>query len=801
MMKKFVLIILLLCSAYLLSSQTIKVVNKNNFKPIENVAVFNLDHTKTILSNTNGEANLENFNKNDTLIFQHTSYIELIIPFESIYKYNYLIKLTEKSVNLSEIVVSASKWEQNKNEVPNRITTISAKEIAFNNPQTSADLLGNSNEVFIQKSQLGGGSPMIRGFAANSILLVVDGVRMNNAIYRSGNLQNIITLDPNIIESAEVIFGPGTIIYGSDALGGVMDFHTKNIKLSHNNKSKILANALTRYSTASNEKTGHFDINFGRKKWGFLSSVSYSDFDDLRMGTIHNDEFERKEYVTQINGLDSIVKNSNVNIQKFSGYSQINLMQKIRYRPSEKIDFIYSFFYSNTSDIPRYDRLIQYSDGYLKYAKWYYGPQKWMMHDLKIFINDTTKIFDNAQITLAFQDVEESRNDRKYRKSDLRIRTEKVNAYSVNFDFYKKIKKKSILFYGVEAVYNKVNSTGVKKNIETGEVSPTSSRYPDGGSTYTTFAGYISFKSNISEKITFSTGLRYSYVILHSKFIDKSFFDFPFNKIDINTGALNGSLGLVYRPSETWQFNINASSGFRAPNLDDVAKVFDSEPGNVVVPNENLKPEYAYNIDVGLIKNISDKTEIKATVFYTYLIDAMVRRDFLFNDSSYIWYDSVYSKVEAVVNTGKAYIYGGSVSCNSDISNHFTFRTNLTYTHGVDEEDIPLRHVAPLFGSTAIGYKTEKFRVELFAIYNGKISYKNLSFSERNKAYLYAKDADGNPYSPSWWTMNIKASVKLNPVIELDAGIENLLNYRYRPYSSGICAPGRNFIIAIRGSF
>jgi hemoglobin/transferrin/lactoferrin receptor protein len=106
-----------------------------------------------------------------------------------------------------------------------------------------------------------------------------------------------------------------------------------------------------------------------------------------------------------------------------------------------------------------------------------------------------------------------------------------------------------------------------------------------------------------------------------------------------------------------------------------------------------------------------------------------------------------------------------------------------------------------LFGSTAIGYKTEKFRVELYAIYNGKISYKNLSFSERNKAYLYAKDANGNPYSPSWWTMNVKASVKLNPVIELDIGIENLLNYRYRPYSSGICAPGRNFIIAIRGSF
>jgi len=124
-------------------------------------------------------------------------------------------------------VVSASKWEQNKNEVPNKIVSISAKDVVLENSQTAADLLGVSNEVFIQKSQLGGGSPMIRGFAANSILLVVDGVRMNNAIYRSGNLQNVISIDPNIIQSSEIIFGPGSIIYGSDALGGVIDFHTK----------------------------------------------------------------------------------------------------------------------------------------------------------------------------------------------------------------------------------------------------------------------------------------------------------------------------------------------------------------------------------------------------------------------------------------------------------------------------------------------------------------------------------------------------------------------------------------------
>ena len=85
------------------------------------------------------------------------------------------------------------------------------RDARLRNPQTTADLLGQIGSVFIQKSQMGGGSPMIRGFATNRVLMVADGVRMNNAIYRSGNNQNIISIDPFSLEDAEVIFGPGSI--------------------------------------------------------------------------------------------------------------------------------------------------------------------------------------------------------------------------------------------------------------------------------------------------------------------------------------------------------------------------------------------------------------------------------------------------------------------------------------------------------------------------------------------------------------------------------------------------------------
>ena len=103
---------------------------------------------------------------------------------------------TLREKTLEGVVISANKWEQKLNEVPNKIVKINKNDILRNNPQTSADLLGQSGNVFIQKSQLGGGSPMIRGFATNRVLLVADGVRMNNAIYRSGNLQNVISIDP-----------------------------------------------------------------------------------------------------------------------------------------------------------------------------------------------------------------------------------------------------------------------------------------------------------------------------------------------------------------------------------------------------------------------------------------------------------------------------------------------------------------------------------------------------------------------------------------------------------------------------
>ena len=801
-MRFIITIFFLIFNIYFIDAQQIRVIDKSNQKPVDNVAIYNLDHTKTTLTNIDGIANLDSFDKNDTIIFQHPSFQHLMLPFTVIEDHGFVITLTESTVNLSEVVVSASKWEQDINEVPRQITSIDAKEIEFYNPQTSADLLGSSNEVFIQKSQLGGGSPMIRGFAANSVLLVIDGVRMNNAIFRSGNLQNVIVIDPNIIDEAEVIFGPGSIMYGSDALGGVMDFHTKKIELPVDTNFLFGANALARYSSADNEMTGHFDFNYSEGKWGALTSVSYSNFDDLKMGSTGHPGYQRKEYVIRDNGKDKMVINNDPDVQKFSGYNQINILQKFRYRINKKVDLGLSLQFSTTSDIPRYDRLTQYkNDSTLKYAEWYYGPQSWGMGNLTINLSNDHGIYDDARIVLGYQNVEESRYDRKFNKDLRRGRVESLDIFTLNFDLTKNLSEKNTLYYGMEAFYNKVNSTAEKTNIVTGESEPAATRYPDGGSNYSSASAYADFKSHLSGKITLIAGARYSYVWLKSRFDDKTFYPFQYDEIKLTTGALNGSLGIVYRPVKKLNLTANISSGFRAPNIDDISKVFDSEPGNVIVPNPNLKPEYAYNADAGLTLSFSEDARLNLTGFYTYLTDAMVRRDFTFNGQDSILYDGEMSKVQALVNTGEATIYGGSFGFEANITKSLGFKTGLTYMKGKDDEGYPVRHVSPLFGNAGLTYIAKNLKLEFYVNYNGEISYNNLALSERKKTYMYATDSNGNPYSPSWYTLNFIGYYQITKCLQVNFGIDNILDHRYRPYSSGIVSPGRNFIIALRAEF
>ena len=708
------------------------------------------------------------------------------------------------STNLEPIKVYYNRWERKINEVPNRITKFNFKEQRLQNPQTMADAIELTGEVFVQKSQMGGGSPMIRGFATNRVLIVVDGVRMNNAIYRSGNLQNIISFDPLALQDAEVIFGPGSLMYGSDAIGGVMDFHTLEPKLAANNKIIVLGDALVRYTSANNEKTGHANINIAGKKLSFLASFTTSNFDDLKMGK-HGGQnnYLRKEYIERINNQDVVVQNTNPYIQKNTGYHQNNLLTKLRYKPSEHWDIQYGYHYSKTGNIPRYDRLIEYASGNLRFAEWNYGPQFWNMQNVQIQHKKNTTFYNEAKIIIAYQQYQESRIDRRRNNNNQRTQIENVDASSVNLDFTKSLTDKEEIFYGAEWIGNIVGSTATNLNIANNIQTSVATRYPD-GATWNSFATYSSYKKIINDQLNFSGGLRYNTGQTKASF-DTTFFKFPFTHSNLQNSSVTGNIGVVYKANERLQLNALISTGFRMPNIDDIGKVFESAPGNVVVPNNTLKSEYAWNYEIGLQYNKSEKINYYLSVFTTTLQNALTNRPFTFNGQDSIFYDGTKSRVNAIQNIANAKVWGIQLGWEIFVNKYTKWQSKLNWIDGhetddVKNEQVPLRHAPPLFGSSAIQWQEGQFAIELNTQFNGQINSENLAPSEKAKAAIYAVDNTGKPYAPSWYTINIKASYTIGKM-QVHLGWENISNQRYRPYSSGIVAAGSNIISSLRYSF
>ena len=795
------IILFFILSIYSNFAQNVKVLDKKYQEPISGVAVFNNDKSITGVTDFDGNVDVSNFSNIEKITFQHISHINLVLTKEEIIASGNKVKLGVDSSALEEVVLSVSKFKQKKGDIPQKITSITSEDIMFSNPQTSADLLESSGNVYIQKSQLGGGSPIIRGFSTNRLLIAVDGIRFNTAIFRGGNVQSVISIDPFTVDRTEVILGPGSVVYGSDAIGGVMNFYTKNAKFSFEEEFSFSGNATARYATASEEKTGHLDFNIGLKEWAFLTSVSYTDFGNLRMGKYGPDDYLRPEYVETINGEDVVVTNVDPRLQVPTGYDQINAMQKIRFMPSDNWDFNLGLFYTTTTDYPRYDRLIRERNGQLRSAVWDYTPQEWMNGNLMI-TNKGTSFYDKSILTLSYQNFKEGRKDRNFGDDLLYETNEKVDAYTSALDFIKKFGK-SKLFYGLEYVYNKVNSKGKQTNINNGNKAVTSSRYPD-DSIWQSMAAYVSLQSKLAENLSFQAGIRYNHILLYANF-DTPFFDFPFTKADINTGALTGSAGINWQASDILNWRVNFSTAFRAPNIDDVGKIFDSEPGSVVVPNPNLKPEYAYNGELGATFNFENIVRIDITGYVTFLEDALVRRDFSINGQTEIIYQGELSIIQAIQNGGKAEIYGFEAGLEINFTENLQFTSQYNYTGGFQlEEDnskVAVRHVAPQFGNGHLIWKYKKLKLDAYANYNGQFTYEDLAPEEQNKAYLYALDKNGNPYSPSWYTLNFGAQYKITKAFQINTTLENITNQRYRTYSSGITAAGINFIAAVSYHF
>ncbi|ESU28004.1 hypothetical protein FSS13T_04920 [Flavobacterium saliperosum S13] len=712
-------------------------------------------------------------------------------------------KDTTKVKHLEEVVIATQKYLKPKKEIPQQVESISRKEIEFQNFQNTADILASSGNAAVQKSQQGGGSPVIRGFEASRILLLVDGIRMNNLIFRAGHLQNILTVDKNSIENMDIFFGPSSTVFGSDALGGAINMETKKAKLFSDTKKAFSGNALTRYSTVNEEKSIYFDLNYAKENWASLTSVSFNEFGDLKMGKNRNrnNPFfgEREQYIETVNGVDTYVTNADKYVQKFSGYTQYNLMQKLVYKQSNGNLHDLNFQFSTTSDIPRYDRLTDSNATGLRNAEWFYGPQKRILAAYT-FNRDKAILGSDLKFTASFQNGEESRHNRRFGNYELQNRIEKTNAFAIDLDLKKKFTN-SELMYGFESYYDYVNSTAYSNNIQTGETTPLDTRYPNGNNNMTRNDAYLTYSGKVNTKTSWNSGVRIGYTTLKSTIKDNSFFPLPFNSISQNNVTYSGTLGIIHNPGKNVRLVANIGSGYRAPNIDDLAKIFESGNNMVIVPNEDLEPEKTITADLGFtIKSKNKRFQLDHTYFYTRFIDAIVTGAFEYNGSATIDYNGSTSQVMANQNKGKAFVTGFSTNLKTYIIDNVLFTANFNYTLGrvVNEDDTysPLDHIAPYYGKIGIAYDNKYIILEGYILYNGKKDLKDYLLNGEDNEQYAPKGG-----MPAWETYNLKASSRPIYGATVYAGIENILDTQYRTFASGINAPGRNIYGGLKYSF
>ena len=801
----------------LLSAQEVLVIDELG-SPIKEVHLVNQLGDVHTFTDKDGLADLSIFDANETINISHSGFLSLSLSKSIITSFDNQITLIFDSETIGEVILLTRIDDENLKTTADRRVILHSKEIERLNTQNTADLLEKRAGINVQKSQMGGGSPVIRGFEANRILLVVDGVRLNNAIYRGGHLQNIISIDNASLEQVDIIFGPSSSEYGSDALGGIIHLKTKRPKFSE--KPKFLHSYSTRYATVNKGISKHYDMQYTGAAFALFSSFSHSDFDDLRMGSYRSHGYSDwgKIYHFIEDGVQQ--ENTDPNIQRNTGYSQTDFMQKVILKIDPQWTLTGNFQYSNSSNIPRFDKLNDYKTvdydslnnqtiyNGLKYAAWSYGPQKRYFSSFQLDHSANNILMDSAQLIFAYQDVYESRHVQKVDLEEEIIvdRYENVDVYSINANF-----RKNTFHYGFEYYYNEVSSKALLTDNRDVEAPFEQTRYPNGGSNMDSWATYLTYNKKI-KNITLFSGIRYTQNRLNALFHSTPNWNLPFSNISYKYTALTGNFSLVYHPSESWKIATIGSSGFHAPNIDDTGKLF-YKSSILTIPNFDLKPEYATTIELNITKNVNNRLLINTNAYYTLINDVIMKVDA--TDQWEIDPDpnEEFSEIKTNKNTGKAEIYGATASISMRIASNYTVESDYTYIKGRNiKNDLPFTHIPPSFGKTAFYADYDNWRASFFVLYNGRKAIEEYDIesgtdNEEESPIEWVLHEESNSMiieyqgTPAWYTLNMSAMYRFSGSFTAQVALENILDSHYKTFASGLSAPGRNFILTLRAKF
>lgn len=727
--------------------------------------------------------------------------------------------------SFDEVLISANRLGGQRRWALGQIESIDYKKITAVQAPTTADLLSQTGLVYVQKSQVGGGSPVMRGFEASRVLLVLDGIRINNATFRAGHLQDLITIDPQALGGVELYFGSGSTLYGSDALGGVV--YLKSRSLAFQEEAQIRGNASARYSSAFGSMVYSSGLSFSNDRWSFLGQFSRSNFGDLKTGSSRSyTDVEgfgiRPWYVGQTSGADELVWNEDPTRLVGSGYQQGDALAKLNYRAGRHVvGALISA--SASSAIPRFDRLNLFSltqagEVKPKFAEWNYQPQNRSLAALswRSFGSEAAArqgVQPIQQITVAIQNFEVGRYSRRFGADWGQTQLDKVRQLTLNFDRHAQLGSWKFQ-YGAEAVANDVQSSAFQTNSWTGEQkSSKDTRYADSFATTFSAALYGQVNKMLFEQTLLQVGARLTQYQAQAAFTQYNYWGLDYGTADIHTTAPVFNVGLNHELKENWHAKVSANSALRNPNLDDLTKLFESQPGEkYIMPNTALGNESSQTFDASIHGIQQSVWQLEAGMYHTrikgLLIDQPVQpvgwnlpimvvyRGLLtpvyqMTNAAQGWVNGAYASFKRVVFDGKIGFFR-SLSVDAKVA-----LTKGQYQRSDSALWEPLDHIPPTYGSFGMKTRLPWGTLEYYALFQGSKKAEDYSNSGEDNV----GSTPNGTYNPSWMTHNLRWVTEISSKWNCVINLENISDLQYRTFASGVSAPGRNLSLMLQYLF
>lgn len=664
-----------------------------------------------------------------------------ILPLTSFINLNFAAKDFDNPFILNEVIVTTQRSAQAALLVPYSTQSITKAYIQNYQPRTTPEAVMGLNGVFVQKTNHGGGSAFLRGLTGNQTLMLVDGIRLNNATYRYGPNQYLNTIDPYTISKIEVAKGTGSVQYGSDAIGGVLQVFTKDPAFI-SDTTKWSGSATAKYMTGNMEKTLRAEATYQAQKTAFTIGSSYRNFGDLIGG-------------------DTTGK------QSPSGYKEFALDAKAKFLIKPSVELVLASQFLQQKHVPVYHRIVLENYGLNEFE-----PQQRLLNYARINLNNKQPWLNKIEITGSWQQTIEGRSSRRNGSNTVRNEKDQVNTKGFTVDVNSLISPGWSANTGVELYHDKVSSTRIDVNGQNNVESSLRGLYPN-GSTNGNYSFY-SLHHITAGKWLVEGGMRYNTFTINLT-------DTSVGKVNLKPSSFVYNTSVSYKIGAKQQLYLSYNTAFRAPNIDDLGTLgivdFRYE-----VPTNNLKPERSINTEAGY-KMQSDYWVATASVYYMHLSNLITR---IRVPGEVINGYPLYRKQ----NVEEGYIKGFEATGGWHPCKNWQTDVSLSYTYGQSlSRNEPIRRIPPVNGRILNTYKKG----------NGFLSLDVLFAGRQNR--LAAADKDDNRIpaggTPGWSVFNLYAGYQLH-MIAFNASFQNIFNTDYRTHGSGINMVGRSGWLSIR---